>query len=275
MIDRAEKLDRSYRHVFTDVLDIDKCGRGREWTDELFRRIHDQQHLLVWVSEQHETVDNEEDELDNEQDRFSYVSAPASDYSVTTVGTELAHQDPGEEEDEDLDETNGTLDHRNLDNRNIVEKAPKPAHRRNSPGNYKPDSEEEEEEEEHRPFGVEDLVEEYTEKNIPVPYRSNKRTVQDSATSPVHYPPPPPEETGPGRMHGYRTEPVRHEPRSQEPRSQEPRSDPYARDQSYRSDNNQRATPAYRTEPPKNAYRVVLQKCHENVRNSLKMAKNA
>jgi len=253
LIDRAAKLDRSYRHVFTDVLDIDKCGRGREWTDELFRRIHDQQHLLVWVSEQHETVDNEEDELDNEQDRFSYVSAPASDYSVTTVGTELAHQEPGEEDEDDMDETNGTLDHRNM-----VEKAPKPADRRNSPGNYKQESEEEEEEE-HRPFGVEDLVDEYTEKNIPVPYRTKKRTVQDSATSPVHYPPPPPEETGPGRMHGYRTEPVRQEPR-QESR-QEPRSDPYARDQTYRSDN--RAAPAQRTQPayapplPKSATRTT------------------
>merc|ERR1712087_499306 len=70
--------------------------------------IHDQQHLLVWISEKCETFDREgldaKDELDNNEDKYSYVSAPASDYSVTTVGTEMAHQLEDGDEDHNKDE---------------------------------------------------------------------------------------------------------------------------------------------------------------------------
>lgn len=45
--------------------------------------------------------------LPEDDDRLSYVSAPASDYSVTTVGSELQHQSL-DLEDEEIEEVTTT-----------------------------------------------------------------------------------------------------------------------------------------------------------------------
>lgn len=211
-IDRSVKLDRSYRHVFTDIIEIDHYGSGKEWTDELFRRIHDQQHLLVWISEKCETFDREgldaKDELDNNEDKYSYVSAPASDYSVTTVGTEMAHQleDADEENNKDENEQQAAKNmHYNTN--------PRPKERKHSPMNRPMQMANEND---GRPFNESDMFQDDGFK----PYNSQQQNQNNNTSynNPVvqHHQPvqhqgynqgPPPQQL---QHHAQSYEPVRH-----------------------------------------------------------------
>lgn len=107
MHERATKLERGYNYLFTDVVDLG----APDWFARVHSSIADQQNGLVWVSEKVGTAADEEDEeLDQDNDdRLSYVSAPNSDYSVTTIGSEMTRsrmeqQDyESEEEDENAE----------------------------------------------------------------------------------------------------------------------------------------------------------------------------
>jgi len=163
------------------------------WLEELYRRIADQQHLLVWVSEKYENQ-NDIDEIDNDQDRYSFVSAPASDYSVTTVGSELAH---AQDEDDDY----------------------KPRHnnRQSSPVayNYREESSSERQEQE-RPFDMGDLNEDLpkVQNHYPKQTQRRDRSYDNSANVTQTYYPPPEDDGPPVYQSRQPQRAQRHQPRS-------------------------------------------------------------
>ncbi|CBY21340.1 unnamed protein product [Oikopleura dioica] len=101
MHERAQKLERGYNFLFTDVIDL----AAPDWFTRVHQSIADQQNGLVWVSEKVAAPEEDDENLDQDQDdRLSYVSAPNSEYSVTTIGSEMNRSrrvDDYESEEED------------------------------------------------------------------------------------------------------------------------------------------------------------------------------
>ncbi|XP_076812481.1 tight junction protein ZO-1-like isoform X3 [Clavelina lepadiformis] len=105
LYDRAHKLQRGYNHVFTDTIKL--TAANDDWYRKLHSTIKDQQSMPVWVSEDKLGGSGEEMEegvtVPGDDDQFSYVSAPASDYSVTTVGSDMLNSSRmSDEEEQDL-----------------------------------------------------------------------------------------------------------------------------------------------------------------------------
>nr|XP_026690396.1 tight junction protein ZO-2 isoform X2 [Ciona intestinalis] len=105
LYDRATKMQRGYSHVFTDTIRL--TSGSDDWYRKLYSTIKDQQSTPVWVSEDKLGGGGEEDTegvtVPGDDDQFSYVSAPASDYSVTTVGSEMLNSSRmSDDEEEDL-----------------------------------------------------------------------------------------------------------------------------------------------------------------------------
>ncbi|XP_078484813.1 tight junction protein 1 isoform X2 [Ciona intestinalis] len=105
LYDRATKMQRGYSHVFTDTIRL--SSGSDDWYRKLYSTIKDQQSTPVWVSEDKLGGGGEEDTegvtVPGDDDQFSYVSAPASDYSVTTVGSEMLNSSRmSDDEEEDL-----------------------------------------------------------------------------------------------------------------------------------------------------------------------------
>ncbi|XP_039261919.2 tight junction protein ZO-1-like isoform X2 [Styela clava] len=103
LYDRAIKMQKGYSHVATDSIPLGTVSD--DWYRKLHSTIKDQQNMPVWVSEDKLGATAEEDTegvlVPGDDDRLSYVSAPASDYSVTTVGSEMLHSTA---EYDDMDE---------------------------------------------------------------------------------------------------------------------------------------------------------------------------
>jgi len=115
MHERAQKLERGYNFLFTDVIDL----AAPDWFTRVHQSIADQQNGLVWVSEKVAAPEEDDENLDqgtnlllrsfsifnlDQDDRLSYVSAPNSEYSVTTIGSEMNRSrrvDDYESEEED------------------------------------------------------------------------------------------------------------------------------------------------------------------------------
>merc|ERR1712066_31520 len=81
MFQRAAKLEKGYKHVFTSTVDVSSD------TSNWYRRL---QNALVWVND--EVHDDMDDNLKmrDDDDRISVISAPDSQYSCTTIGSEMA-----------------------------------------------------------------------------------------------------------------------------------------------------------------------------------------
>jgi len=102
LFERACKLERGYNYLFTDVIRLDED----DWLLKVHTTISDQQNGLVWVSEKVgsacEDDDSEYDE--HNDDRLSHVSAPMSDYSCTTINSEMNRSIGGNEVSEEEEE---------------------------------------------------------------------------------------------------------------------------------------------------------------------------
>ena len=79
---RSQKLFKGYKYLINSVVDVSEDPAT--WFRRLQHKIKQLQKELVWVSEDHET---DQEELDD--DRISIFSAPDSQYSCTTIGSNM------------------------------------------------------------------------------------------------------------------------------------------------------------------------------------------
>jgi len=101
LYDRAQKMQRGYNYVFTDTIVL--TAGSDDWYRRLYSTIKDQQSMPVWVSEDRlpggEEIEADSAIIPDDDDKFSYVSAPASDYSVTTAGSDFLNSTIRSEDD--------------------------------------------------------------------------------------------------------------------------------------------------------------------------------
>lgn len=87
LLKRAYKVERGYKHIFTNVLDLSKPEN-----DDMMARLRDlikfHQNDMVWVNEEHDENDDENINAGDE-DAVSMISVPETDYSCTTIGSNM------------------------------------------------------------------------------------------------------------------------------------------------------------------------------------------
>ena len=66
MHERAQKLERGYNYLFTDVIDL----AAPDWFTRVHQSIADQQNGLVWVSEKVAAPEEDDENLDQGEITF-------------------------------------------------------------------------------------------------------------------------------------------------------------------------------------------------------------
>ena len=87
MHQRALKLEKGYNHVFSSVVDVSQDPGT--WYRRLQQEIKRLQTSLVWVNEDIHPEAADDRIIDD--DRISMISAPDSQYSCTTIGSNMAN----------------------------------------------------------------------------------------------------------------------------------------------------------------------------------------
>lgn len=115
MFQRAVKLEKGYKHCFTSVVDV--SSDTSNWYRRLQQEIRRLQNALVWVNDE---IQPDMDEKIIDDDRISMISAPDSQYSCTTIGSEMARSrlnlNDFTDNDSDSDDTNNTNNTNNSHN---------------------------------------------------------------------------------------------------------------------------------------------------------------
>ncbi|XP_078718404.1 tight junction protein 2 isoform X4 [Lampetra fluviatilis] len=87
LYERSIKLRKSNSHLFTATIQLNYMNDG--WYGSLKDTIRQQQNQLVWVSEG-KADGSADDDLDMQDDRLSYLSAPGSEYSLFSADSRHA-----------------------------------------------------------------------------------------------------------------------------------------------------------------------------------------